>query len=97
MPHAAGGVLRRGPPAALDLIKLVTEVLLLGWLISAVGTSVFNLMRISIAPRPHTTMAECPEDPPIYHRRGGSGKGGLSAYLATLSDDYDVLLSTQIF
>tara|TARA_B100000035_G_scaffold310571_1_gene318600 strand:+ start:213 stop:554 length:342 start_codon:yes stop_codon:yes gene_type:complete len=35
-----------GHPAALDLIKLVTEVLLLGWLISAVGTSVFNLMRI---------------------------------------------------
>ena len=35
-----------GYPAALDLIKLVTEVLLLGWLISAVGTSVFNLMRI---------------------------------------------------
>ena len=33
-------------PAALDLIKLVTEVLLLIWLISAVGTSLFNLIRI---------------------------------------------------
>ena len=33
-------------PAALDLIKPVTEVLLLIWLISAVGTSLFNLIRI---------------------------------------------------
>ena len=33
-------------PAVLDLIKLATEDLLLGWLISAVGASVFNLMRI---------------------------------------------------
>ena len=33
-------------PAVLDLIKLATEALLLGWLISAVGASVFNLMRI---------------------------------------------------
>ena len=33
-------------PAALDLINLVTEVVLLGWLVSAVGASVVNLMRI---------------------------------------------------
>ena len=33
-------------PAVLDLIKLMTEALLLGWLISAVGASVFNLIRI---------------------------------------------------
>lgn len=33
-------------PAALDLIKLVTEALLLLWLVSAVGASVFNLIRI---------------------------------------------------
>ena len=37
-------------PAALDLIKLVTEVLLLIWLISAVGTSLFNLIRIRRSP-----------------------------------------------
>ena len=39
-----------GYPAALDLIKLVTEVLLLIWLISAVGTSLFNLSRIRRSP-----------------------------------------------
>ena len=33
-------------PAALDLIKLGTEALLLGWLVSAFGAGVFNLMRI---------------------------------------------------
>ena len=33
-------------PAALDLIKMVTEALLLLWLVSAVGASVFNLIRI---------------------------------------------------
>ena len=33
-------------PASLDLIKLVTEVLLLIWLASAIATSVFNLIRI---------------------------------------------------
>ena len=35
-----------GYPAALDLIKLATEALLLAWLVSAVGASVFNLIRI---------------------------------------------------
>ena len=39
-----------GYPAALDLIKLVTEALLLGWLVSAVGTSVFNLIRTRRSP-----------------------------------------------
>jgi len=33
-------------PAALDLIKMVTEALLLLWLVSAVGASIFNLIRI---------------------------------------------------
>ena len=33
-------------PAALDLIKLATEALLLAWLVSAVGASIFNLIRI---------------------------------------------------
>ena len=39
-----------GYPAALDLIKLATEALLFGWLVSAVGTSVFNLIRIRRSP-----------------------------------------------
>ena len=39
-----------GYPAALDLFKQVTEVLLLGWVISAVGTSVFNLFRTRRSP-----------------------------------------------
>lgn len=33
-------------PAALDLIKLVTEVLLVGWLVGAVARSAFNLIRV---------------------------------------------------
>jgi len=37
-------------PAALDLIKLVTEVLLVGWLVSAVGAGVFNLIRTRRSP-----------------------------------------------
>ena len=39
-----------GYPAALDLIKLGTEALLLGWLVSAVGTSVFKLIRTRRSP-----------------------------------------------
>ena len=45
-PMPLGECYVEGYPAALDLIKLVTEALLLGWLISAVGTSIFNLIRI---------------------------------------------------
>ena len=37
-------------PAALDLIKLATEALLPAWLVSAVGTSVFNLIRTRRSP-----------------------------------------------